>query len=346
MKILHVIFSLNTGGTEAMLVDIINEQSKTQNVDLFVVNNVVNKALVRTINKEVTIHYLNREPGNRNPLPILQFNYKVFKINPAVIHFHNHNAINLLKYKTRATTCLTIHDVKISDSNFLKYKKIFSISIAVYKDILERSGIKSVKVYNGIKFGNIKSTIVFDQTEKFKIIQVSRLEHEKKGQDILIKAVRFLVKESGFSNIELNFIGEGNSAGYLKNLVEELNIANHVNFLGVKTREFVYQELMNYQLLVQPSLYEGFGLTVVEGMAAKIPVLVSDIDGPMEIIDNGNYGYYFRCGDIKDCSDKILEIIVDLQRKGAREKIEKTYHYAKKKFNIIRTAENYINNYE
>lgn len=346
MKILHVIFSLNIGGTEAMLVDIINEQSKTQKVDLFIVNNDINDALLRTINKEVTIHVLNRKPGNRNPIPILQFNYKVFKINPTVVHFHNHNGINLLKYKINAVTCLTVHDINISKINFLKYKKIFSISIAVYKDVLERVGIKSVNVYNGIKFEDIIARIDFDETEKFKIIQVSRLEHEKKGQDILIKAINFLVKEKGLNNIELNLIGEGNSLGYLKNLVEELNIANHVIFLGVKSREFVYKELMNYQLLVQPSLYEGFGLTVVEGMAAKIPVLVSNIDGPMEIIDNGNHGYYFRCGDIKDCSEKIIEIIADLQKKGVREKVEKTYHYAKGNFNIIKTAESYINNYE
>lgn len=346
MKIVHVIFSLNTGGTETMLVDIINEQSKTKEVYLIIVNNVFNDRLIKKINKKVTIYFLKRKPASKNPIPFLLFNYNLYKINPAIIHFHNHNGITLLKYKTRAITCLTIHDVKIPESYFLRYKKIFSISNAVQKDVLERSGIKSVKVYNGIKFEDIKTKIVFGKTEIFKIIQVSRLEHEKKGQDILIKAISFLVKEKGLNNIELNLIGEGNSLGYLKNLVEELNIENHVNFLGVKTREFIYKELMNYQLLVQPSLYEGFGLTVVEGMAAKIPVLVSDIDGPMEIVDNGQYGHYFRSGDIKECSEKILEIINDLQKEGIREKMEKTYQYAKGNFNIIKTAENYINNYE
>jgi glycosyltransferase involved in cell wall biosynthesis len=346
MKILHVIFSLNTGGTETMLIDIINEQSKTQKVELLVVNNVVNEALLRTINKEVTIHYLNRKPGNRNPIPILQFNYKVFKINPTIIHFHNHNAINLLKYKTKALTCLTIHDVNVSVTNFFKYKKLFSISKAVQEDILIRSGIKSIKIYNGIRFDKVQVKDNCIEIRKIKIIQVSRLDHLKKGQDILIYAIYILVKENKLNNIELNLIGEGDSIGYLKNLVKELNIENYVNFLGVKTRKFIYKELKNYQLLVQPSLYEGFGLTIVEGMAAKIPVLVSDIDGPMEIIDNGKYGFYFKSGDVKNCAIKILGIVNDFQKKEIREKIEKTYLYAKDSFNIQKTAENYINNYE
>lgn len=346
MKILHVIFSLNTGGTETMLVDIINEQSKTKEVYLIIVNNVFSERLIQSISEKVTIYFLKRKPASKNAIPIILFNYKIYSINPTIIHFHNHNGIDLVKYKTKAITCLTIHDVKIPSMHFLKYIKLFSISHAVHKDVVERTGIKTVTVYNGINFENIKTRIDFDKTEKFKIVQVSRLEHEKKGQDILIKAISLLVKEKGLSNIELNLIGEGKSLGYLKNLVEELNIKNNVNFLGVKTREFIYEELINHQLLVQPSLYEGFGLTVVEGMASKLPVLVSDIDGPMEIINNGQYGDYFRSGDVKECSEKILEVVQKVNTKLSKEKIEESYFYAKRCFNIEKTAENYINNYE
>lgn len=346
MKILHVIFSLNTGGTETMLVDIINEQSKTKDVHLLIVNNVFSEILIKSISDKVNIHILNRKAGSKNPLLVLLFNYKIYKINPTIIHFHNHNGILLLKFKSKAIACLTIHDVMIPEINFLKYKRVFSISNAVQKDVLERSGIQTIKVYNGIRFEDVKSKKDFTKTEKFKIIQVSRLEHEKKGQDVLLKAISFLVNETKLKNIELNLIGEGNSLGYLKNLAEKLNIENHVNFLGVKKREFIYKELMNYQLLVQPSLYEGFGLTVVEGMAAKIPILVSDIDGPMEIIDNGHYGHYFRSGDVKDCSEKIVEIINSVHNEVITEKIEEAYIYARASFNIKKTAENYMNNYE
>jgi glycosyltransferase involved in cell wall biosynthesis len=346
MKILHVIFSFSTGGAETMLVDIMNEQSITQKVDLLVVNNVVNEALIRTINKEVNIHYLNRKPGNRNPIPILQFNYKVFKINPTVVHFHNHNGINLLKYKTKAATCLTIHDVNIPVINFFKYNKLFSISHAVVDDVLMRSGISSILVYNGISFEQIGINSNLLDFEKFKITQISRLDREKKGQHVLMLAINVLVNNKGLKNIQLDLIGEGSSLRYLENLAKELNIEKYVNFLGMKTRKFIYKNLKDYQLLVQPSFFEGFGLTVVEGMAAKIPVLVSDIDGPMEIIDNGRYGFYFKSGDIKECSEKIHDIINGYNTKEIKRKISEAYGYAKENFNIKNTAQNYIDNYE
>lgn len=346
MKILHVIFSLNIGGAETMLVDIINEQSKTQIVELIIVNNLVSNELIGNINKEVIIHHINRKPGSRNPFSILKFNYKVFKINPTVTHFHNHKGINLLKFISSAVTCLTIHDVNIPIINFYKYKKLFSISNAVQEDVLTRSGIKPLKVYNGVRFDRIESISDPRTIEKFKIIQVSRLDHEKKGQHILMKAINILVEQKGITNIQLDFIGDGKSFEYLKNLAKELNLEKHINFLGNKTREFIYKELKNYHLLVQPSFFEGFGLTVVEGIAAKIPVLVADIDGPMEIIGNGKYGFYFKTGDANSCADKIYDIINNYQTERINSKMNETYNYAKENFNIQKTAINYIKNYE
>ena len=346
MKILHVIFSFNTGGAETMLVDIINEQSRTQTVELLIVNDIINVDLIENVDKRISIHYLNRKPGSRDPFPILKFNYKVFTINPTIIHFHNHNGINLLKYRTRAITCLTLHGVNISAVNFFKYKKLFSISNTVQKDVIKRcKGIKSVLIYNGIKFEDVLISCSSSIIEKFKITQISRLDHEKKGQHILIKALYILVNQKGINNIQLDLIGEGSSLEYLKNLVKELNIENHVNFLGLKSRGFIYHHLKDYQLLVQPSLFEGFGLTVVEGIAAKVPVLVSDIDGPMEIIDNGKYGFYFKTGDADECSERIYEIINNYQTDRIRNKINESYDYSKENFNIQKTAAKYINNY-
>lgn len=345
MKIVHIIFSLNTGGSETMLVDIINEQSKIHKVELLIVNNIVNDILIQNINKVVKIHYLSRKPGGRNPLPVFRFNCKVFKINPTVIHFHNHKGINLLKYRTKAITCLTVHSLNVPIDNLIKYGKLFSISNAVQEDLLTRGGIKSTKVYNGIRFEDIEINCNSAKIERLKIIQVSRLDHENKGQHILLKAISILVKEKGIDDLQLDLIGEGNSIEYLKSLVKELNIENHVIFLGIKTRKFIYKELKNYQLLVQPSLFEGFGLTVVEGMAAKIPVLVSDNDGPMEIIDNGKYGFHFKTADVNSCAKKIYEIINDYHSEKIKNKTDEAYDYAKENFNIQKTSLKYINNY-
>jgi glycosyltransferase involved in cell wall biosynthesis len=345
MKILHIIFSLNIGGSETMLIDIINEQSKTKKTELLIINDFANNELLECINNDIRIHFIKRKPGSKNPIPLLVFNYKVFKINPSVIHFHNHNGVKLLKYRPKALICLTVHSLNVPLINLSRYQKIFSISNIVQADILKRGGIKSFKIYNGIRFDKIKFSHSKELLTNFKIIQVSRLDHKIKGQDVLIQAISILVNKN-IKNIQLDLIGDGNSRELLIKLTKELKIEDYVNFLGAKPRMYIYKELSNYQLLIQPSYIEGFGLTVVEGIAAKIPVLVSEIDGPMEIIVNGKYGFHFKTGDAYNLAEKIIEIIRDFQTEQFRNHLNIAHNYVKTNFNIQETAKKYIDNYE
>ena len=64
---------------------------------------------------------------------------------------------------------------------------------------------------------------------------------------------------------------------YLIGLADKLHLNNYISFLGLRYRDYIYYHLSDYDLLVKPSLFEGFGLTIVEGKASGIEVLVSDI---------------------------------------------------------------------
>ena len=60
MKIVHCIFSFNTGGAETMLIDIVNEQIKTQEVTVVIVNHIYHKELIAQLDKKIRLIFIGR----------------------------------------------------------------------------------------------------------------------------------------------------------------------------------------------------------------------------------------------------------------------------------------------
>jgi glycosyltransferase involved in cell wall biosynthesis len=67
-------------------------------------------------------------------------------------------------------------------------------------------------------------------------------------------------------------------------------------------------------------------------MHAKISVLVSDIDGPLEIISNGKYGFILKTGESNNCANKIYEISNDIKLIKMKNKIMKGMNFKQGKF--------------
>ena len=103
------------------------------------------------------------------------------------------------------------------------------------------------------------------------------------------------------------------------------------------------EHLADYDLLVQPSLFEGFGLTVAEALAAKVPVLVSDSMGPYEVTGYGECGYVFKTGDSGDCA-AVLSRIITSGDDGPM--IERGYRRATGLYDIKHTARRYLESYQ
>jgi len=347
MKVIHIIWSLSVGGAESMLVDILNEQSKTEEVHLVIVNKIESIKLVDKISKKVIIHRINRKPGSRNVLMALLANVKLWRLRSDVLHFHTHELLQFCLFAKWQSTklFLTLHSTDIPFKNLHQYNKVFAISDSVNMDIKSRSKIFPVTVYNGIRTDLIGTEYDYNHFE-FRIVQIGRLYHKIKGQDILLHAIKYLVHSKNVENISVDFIGDGPSGEHLQELARNLNIMDFCNFIGLKNREWIYEKLCEYDLLVQPSRYEGFGLTVAEALAAKVPVLVSNLQGPMEIINNGEYGYYFICENSHDLANKILEIQKQYGSRNFQEKIEAGYAHVVQSYDIKQTALSYLDYYK
>lgn len=347
MRIIHINFSFTSGGIDTMMVDIINFQVKICDVDLIIVNDMINYEILNHINKNVKIHLIKRPQGSKNPVYIFKLNKIIYKLKPNFIHCHNNNLIGLLF--TNVKKGLTIHALDLPVNSLKKYDQLFAISNAVRKDVKSRSSIDAIVIHNGIDFSLLTKQFGSSSNQIFRIIQVSRLEHINgagKGQHILILALSILKYKLNFNNIEVDFIGEGPSYEYLNNLTKELQLENNVNFIGNKSREFIYKILSQYDLLVQPSLNEGFGLTILEGIGSKIPVLASDKNGPLEISQILNYNFLFETGNPEKLADAILEIYSKKNDPDYLKKLDEYSIKAKGLFSIEQTANNYIKEYQ
>ncbi|OIN57794.1 glycosyltransferase [Arsenicibacter rosenii] len=344
MKIAHLTFSFETGGLQTMLIDILNEQCQQHEVSLIIINDFYEQALIDEIDTRVRVFCLNRKPGSRNPITLLKLNGLLYRLDPWVVHCHNNELIGLLTPHWYST-CLTVHDVNYPNRYFRKYDKVFAISEAVANDLRQRTAVAPVVIHNGINIRHIPVRDPYRFSPVFRIVQIGRLMHSKKGQDILLQAVAMLVHQQGMCRLRLDIIGEGDSLDYLKELVSSLDIAPYVSFLGLRSREFIYAQFRSYDLLVQPSLYEGFGLTVAEAMAAGVPVLVSDIEGPMEIIKQGVFGWHFPAGDAAACARQIAHIQAVYETEACRQKIRFAQEHARKAFSITQTARQYVMSY-
>ena len=110
-------------------------------------------------------------------------------------------------------------------------------------------------------------------------------------------------------------------------------------------REDVYASLCEYDVLIQPSRYEGFGLTVAEGMAAGIPVVVSDIEGPMEIIRHGLYGYPFKSDDAAALTTALEEVIADVATERLERQLADARRYVVGEYDLHRASDKYLEVY-
>ena len=369
MKIVHLYWGLSFGGIETMLVNIANLQFSLGNdIYIILINDVYERTLLDSIDKGIHVIQLKRTLQSKSPWFILRLNYHLNLIRPDVIHLHDTYLYNLLLPKYRHISCSTLHAMPSGRTKYGSIKsnkllfsmselfhrlpgnvqsinmipKVFSISQSVHKELLANYNVESKVINNGIITSNFRQKEHSDFVDVFKIIQVSRLEHENKGQDLLINAIAILIGKG--VNVNVTFVGDGNSLDYLKELSMRLNVCENVKFLGKCTQDFIADNLYKYDLFVQPSRFEGFGLTVAESMAASLPVLVSSGQGPAELTCGSKYGWVFENNMVIDLAEKINFIINNYSE--AILKSVSARKYVIDNYDVSVTAKKYLKSYK
>ncbi|MCQ2375199.1 MAG: glycosyltransferase family 4 protein [Salinivirgaceae bacterium] len=343
MKVAHIVWGFENGGTENMLTDIIHYQSILGNtISLHVINNLINIDILNRIPKNVEIHLYKRELGSKNPLPFLKMNFVLFCERPDIIHLH----MPLLKkwIWVKGKFVRTIHSCMSDNADYCQMDALISISESVRNYTLSQNPKYLVEtIYNGINVDKVLKKKTFRlRGEALNIVQVSRLQHKVKGQDLVIDAISSLISDNPKINITYTIIGGGESEEYLTSLIHDKHLEDHVFMMGNKSREYIYDHICDYDLFILASRNEGFGLSIVEAMAAKVLVLTSDQKGPLEVIKDGELADVFVTGDVSDLCKKLYDIY---NRDTDITRLEKACTYVYENFNVRITADKYLNMY-
>lgn len=142
--------------------------------------------------------------------------------------------------------------------------------------------------------------------QSVKIVAAGRL-HTKKGFDVLIRAVGKL--RAWDLDVTCEIAGEGDARGDLEALIKELDLDPCVKLVG--WTDDVAGFLATGDLFAFPSHQEGFPLILLEAMAVGLPVVASEIDGPVEILKEGVTGRLFPDDDPDRLGEALGELISD-----------------------------------
>ncbi|CAO5675697.1 MAG: GalNAc-alpha-(1-_4)-GalNAc-alpha-(1-_3)-diNAcBac-PP-undecaprenol alpha-1,4-N-acetyl-D-galactosaminyltransferase [Holosporales bacterium] len=137
----------------------------------------------------------------------------------------------------------------------------------------------------------------------FKIINVARLV-DFKNQATLIKAFSLFLKE--YPNSQLEIYGEGDRKEALEHLIKGLNLEENV-FLKGNYRP-IEEKLIDADIFVFPSFYEGFPNALLEAMSVGLPVIASNVTGNNDLVTHGENGLLFDPNNINELYKKMIEM--------------------------------------
>lgn len=209
------------------------------------------------------------------------------------------------------------------------------------KTNLVKSGIDEKRVtviYNGLDQMLAINGQTQDKNKKNQIIigSIGRL-HSVKNYSSLIRAISLLNNKK----IKLEIAGDGPERVGLEKMIIELGLSDQVTLLG--HIDNINDLFPRWDIYIQPSLSEGFGLTVVEAMTAGLPVIVTPKGALTEIVEDGKSGIITKNEEPKGLMDAVQKLINN--RSLAQKLGSKAAVLVKEKFDIQTWAERTVDKY-
>jgi len=225
--------------------------------------------------------------------------------------------------------------------NFADY--MVSNSEAGKKIVIKRDGFPEEKIkviYNGIDLDKTRQLETKKSKKITKIGFVGRLRTEK-GLNYLIEAV--VILKNKINDFVVLTIGEGPERENLEKLVCKNGVENLICFLGYKEKAWKYMQ--KFDLLVLPSLWEGFPNVIIEAMVQNVLVVATRVGGVPELIEDNETGFLVEPRDSKALAEKI-NYVLSLPEEGKKKIMKNARKTVKENFFIEKMVKEYEKLYE
>jgi len=325
INICHVVFSLDFGGLEKVVIDLAEGVDKKKYRVVICCLDKLGDLAKEAESKGIKVIFVSRKAGLDFGLPFRLS--RVFKKeNVSIVHSHNFapmlystlgaklakvsfvlNTIHGREKKVRHNRIWSmvwkLNDFIVTISNdarneFLKYAKVDSGRIKVI-----HNGIDISKFVNNNDCNDLKAKLGISASD-YVIGTVSRLSLEKDQFTLLDTFERIT---ENLSNVKLLIVGDGKSRGELEDYSRRLRIEGKVLFLGF--RNDIAEILSIMDIFVLTSLTEGISVSLLEAMAASKPVVATNVGGNAEVIEDGKTGFLVRPKNPEKIAENIIALL-------------------------------------
>lgn len=368
IKILYLFEHLNLGGAEQLLFTTLKYLNRDKFLPVVYCLGEKGKIGEAIEGIGIKVESLNRKVNICNPAIIHDLVHILNKERPNILHtnlffanVYGRLSSKLAAVKTIVTTLhnpdytyedsgrwtfkirklLDRYSAKLTNTNFI------AVSELVKEDFEKQLKFKNIKVLPNCievsRFVRLDASIIKEKRKElgindddFIILNVGRI-HPQKGQTHLIEAFNLVQKDNPQAKLIIAGIF-GNDINrkeaQLKNRIATLGLSANVIFL--KDRRDIPEIMNASDIFAFPSLYEGFGIAMIEAMASGLPVVASDIIPLNKIIRNNIDGILVEKQNYKILADKISELIKDKARRAylGRNARERAMEFDVKKYVI------------
>ncbi len=315
--ILHIIYNLGRGGAETMLVTVVKELPDYNNiiVTLFPQNHFKDEL------KCDKYYCLNLTSILQLPFTAHRLKKIIKENNVDIVHSHLFWPTILARMGTPKNIPLmtTIHAfiatsveyknwyIRVLDRITYRFHKNIIITVAKgaldeYFNFLKLKPYKTYALHTfvDVKVFNDSNALPKKESSVFKLITVGALRKQK-NHTYLLKAFKLLDNKK----FQLDIYGEGPLRMQMEAIIHDNDL--NVNLKG-EVRD-IQHVLNQYDLYVMSSSFEGFSLSVLEAMAMRMPLLLSNIKSFREQCENTTV--YFDLDNIKDFTEKLKTMASD-----------------------------------